>query len=99
MNEPRSASTVMRIEADHPALAGHFPGRPVIPGVVLLDRIAALAELAGLGQLRRIAMLKFLSPALPEQVLELQIEREGIRARFAVKRDGQTILRGEGEMT
>ena len=33
------------IRADHPSLPGHFPGTPLVPGVVILDEIvAALAE-------------------------------------------------------
>lgn len=30
-------SMTLRIAVDHPALAGHFPGSPIVPGVVLLD--------------------------------------------------------------
>jgi 3-hydroxymyristoyl/3-hydroxydecanoyl-(acyl carrier protein) dehydratase len=32
------------IPSDHPSLPGHFPGRPVVPGVVLLDRVVAAIE-------------------------------------------------------
>ena len=33
------------IRANHPSLPGHFPGAPLVPGVVILDEvIAALAE-------------------------------------------------------
>jgi 3-hydroxyacyl-[acyl-carrier-protein] dehydratase len=61
------------IPADHPAYAGHFPGRPILPGVVLLDAaLRALAERQGMqattGQLKSA---KFLSPAQPGESLTL----------------------------
>ncbi len=33
------------VPADHPSLPGHFPGRPIVPGVVLLDEALACLPL------------------------------------------------------
>jgi 3-hydroxyacyl-[acyl-carrier-protein] dehydratase len=85
------------IDADHPSLPGHFPGRPVVPGVVLLDRIADALERREATTLRRLAAVKFLAPLLPGEVAELVVEREAARVRFRVERAGAPILRGEGE--
>ena len=61
---------------DHEAacLDGHFPGRPVIPGVVLLD--AALSALA-LPPPVHIDQAKFLKPCLPGMPLELVLAPRG----------------------
>ena len=59
--------TGLWVDPDHPAFAGHFPGAPVVPGVVLLDEaLQAIASATGLPladcELRSV---KFLSPLTP----------------------------------
>jgi len=59
------------IGADHPSLLGHFPGAPVVPGVVILDEIlAALTEWREDSHLTVIRAVKFLVPLKPEQPFE-----------------------------
>ncbi len=99
MSEP-VLQTDLCIPAEHPCLPGHFPGQPVVPGVVLLDRVAAAIQ-AHWG--RRIAALpqaKFLAPLLPQQVARLEIgEVTPTRLRFRISRDGAPIASGEVELT
>jgi len=88
----------VRIAAAHPSFPGHFPGHPIVPGVILLDRIAAAIERAGGGRLARIASVKFLAPLGPDEDAELRVQRDGARVRFRIERAGSPILRGEGEL-
>ncbi|HEX9625653.1 MAG TPA: hypothetical protein VGA00_01815 [Acidiferrobacterales bacterium] len=82
---------------EHPALAGHFPGHPVVPGVVLLD--AVLAELARRqGAAVRVSALpsvKFLAPLKPGQDFEIGLdERAGGQAGFTVTAGGERLATG-----
>lgn len=83
----------LRIDATHPSLPGHFPGNPVVPGVVLLQRVAAaLSQWRG----TRIAGLdvKFLAPLLPNQNATIELREDVHRVRFAVIRDDVVLARG-----
>jgi 3-hydroxymyristoyl/3-hydroxydecanoyl-(acyl carrier protein) dehydratase len=62
-----TATTTFCIAADHPALPGHFPGAPVVPGALLLaEGLTRLELLAGTPlQCRRIESAKFLRPVAP----------------------------------
>jgi len=82
------------IEADHPSLPGHFPGRPLVPGVVLLDRVVAAIEAAHgpLGPLR-LPQVKFMQPLRPGEEARVELEGAAPRWRFRVLR-GDTLLAG-----
>lgn len=85
----------LRIDAGHPALPGHFPGAPLVPGVVLLERVA-LALRAWRGQrLSRVLEAKFAAPLLPEQTVTLRLSAvDGMQARFEIRRAGVLLARG-----
>ena len=56
------------IDAGHPSLPGHFPGTPIVPGVVLLNEIlAALTEWRRSSRVTAIHAVKFLAPLKPQQ--------------------------------
>ncbi|MEI2453289.1 MULTISPECIES: hypothetical protein [Lysobacter] len=85
------------IDSDHPCLPGHFPGRPLVPGVVVLERVIAAIEaehgpLPGL----RLPQVKFVQPLLPQQSAQIELDALGAgRWRFRVMREAELIASGE----
>jgi 3-hydroxyacyl-[acyl-carrier-protein] dehydratase len=87
-----------QIGMDHPSLPGHFPGRPLVPGVLMLDHVLqALSRLTGhdVGGLRQV---KFMSALLPGEHAHGSCEVEGLRVSFRVltRRQGAHVVVAEG---
>ena len=89
------------VPADHPCLPGHFPGRALVPGVVLLERVLEAIEVQhpALGALR-LPQVKFLHPLLPGEEARVELESTAMpgaaaRWRFRVLRADTLLASGE----
>jgi 3-hydroxymyristoyl/3-hydroxydecanoyl-(acyl carrier protein) dehydratase len=83
--------------ADHPAFAGHFPGMPIVPGVLLLDEaLSAIAADLGVGlEYCTLKAVKFRNVARPGQALQLRFESSSPgQVRFTIATAGQPIAEG-----
>jgi acyl-coenzyme A synthetase/AMP-(fatty) acid ligase len=75
---PTILETSFTVPPTHPSLAGHFPGNPIVPGVVLLDMIVAAAQssLPSNVALCELRAAKFILPIKPNDVVELSLRIE-----------------------
>ncbi|MFC5303229.1 3-hydroxyacyl-ACP dehydratase FabZ family protein [Azospira restricta] len=85
------------VPPDHPAFAGHFPGRPILPGVVVLDRALALAaaQFALDPAALRLTSAKFLSPVAPGETLAFSLQAAASGSvQFAVRCGDRPVASG-----
>jgi 3-hydroxymyristoyl/3-hydroxydecanoyl-(acyl carrier protein) dehydratase len=94
-------SATLSVPAQHPSLAGHFPGNPIVPGVVLLDGVIAAAE-AWLGAGFHVVGLshaKFLAQLKPDEAARIELVLRGPLLDFSVHRHETAIAKGTLNIT
>jgi 3-hydroxymyristoyl/3-hydroxydecanoyl-(acyl carrier protein) dehydratase len=96
MTEPGPVLYAARVEipVDHPCFPGHFPGQPILPGVLLLERVMALAQTSLAQPLDECTLhnIKFLAPVAPGDLLDVQLAATAPNVyRFTVR-----VVQGDG---
>jgi len=86
------------IAASHPALDGHFPGNPIVPGVVVLEHVAAAAERAWGVHVTGLPHVKFPNPLKPDEQVNMRIQRGADGMRFDIMRGAVVIASGVAEV-
>jgi 3-hydroxyacyl-[acyl-carrier-protein] dehydratase len=102
----RRAVAIKQVTANEPHFTGHFPGRPIMPGVLMVEALAqtagvavlALEEHRGkLGLFAGIDDCRFKRMVLPGDTLRLEVNVEKLRGMFGRVRavatvDGETAV-------
>ena len=85
------------IAPDHPSLAGHFPGNPIVPGVVILDEVySVLIAWQGHCHINAFSSVKFLQPILPGQSFIIHLKETAPRqVQFECKMDDSIAVAGK----
>jgi 3-hydroxyacyl-[acyl-carrier-protein] dehydratase len=88
---------VIAVSGDHPSLVGHFPGHPIVPGVVLLREVLDTLRQGFAGPLvvTGFPHAKFSTPLKPGEVVTIRVEKETTTlATFSCQVDSRLIASG-----
>jgi 3-hydroxyacyl-[acyl-carrier-protein] dehydratase len=98
-----SASGIWRLTGDEAFFAGHFPGRPTLPGVLMCEAIAQVGAIAVLSDERYAGKLplfggidkaRFRRQVVPGDDLLIEVTMARMSAR-AGKGEGRVTVEGE----
>ena len=91
------SGTPLAVPADHPAYAGHFPGRPILPAVVMLaEALAAITARTGKpASAWTLQQAKFVRTVEPGQSMLLACDAaDDGGQRFEIRVAGEMVASG-----
>jgi beta-hydroxyacyl-ACP dehydratase FabZ len=98
------------VDPENPVFAGHFPGKPILPGVLMIEAVAQTAGVmlgsavpqgsAGQALLAAVTRFKFLKPVTPGQELRIETRKlTGVGQMTCIAGtvwvDGEIVASGE----
>ncbi len=101
---------IKNVTFNEPHFQGHFPGRPIMPGVLIVEAMAQVGGIVlsqmpefpsnGLFMFVGIDKVRFRRPVVPGDQLVMQVELLSVRRRFGKMQgraevDGQLAAEGE----
>jgi 3-hydroxyacyl-[acyl-carrier-protein] dehydratase len=72
----------LSVAASHPCLPGHFPGNPLVPGVVVLGQVCRSVEATTGCRVEQIEQAKFHAPLLPDETAVVHCSVNANQATF-----------------
>ena len=106
----RRCVAVKFVDPEDPIFAGHFPARPILPGVLIIEAVAQTAgvmlgssppqQAAGVALLGAVNRFKFFKPVTPGQQLRIETTKLTGAGQMAyisgtVRVDGEIVAEGE----
>ncbi|MBI3131925.1 MAG: hydroxymyristoyl-ACP dehydratase [Acidobacteria bacterium] len=94
----RAGTFTFRMEAEHPAYRGHFPGDPILPGVVQVEWALRLGEAAfgPFAAFQGLEHLKFQSTITPGETITLSLAWDAARNELAFEYADERGLKSKG---
>lgn len=80
------------IPSSHPALKGHFPERPIVPAVLILEEVLAVAQPPSPGRIAGVTQAKFTSVLLPDQTCRITLSPSSQGLRFTCRTGADRIV-------
>lgn len=101
--QAKTIRAIKNVSVNEPCFTGHFPGRPVMPGVLMLEALIQLSTLLSCasgqgvpGTVRSLDRVRFKRQVIPGDQLLLETRMEG-GGRFSLKASvaGETATEAE----
>ena len=87
------------VSANHPSLAGHFPGNPIVPGVVILNSVIQAAQQHSGLPVNGVRKSKFVQILKAEEQVTIEFGHvKEQHLRFKCLKTSDASLVGEGNL-